>query len=219
MTFTRSQFDQACKEFIRHHRPQHDSPPDFPMYTTYNGWTWKEHNYLTGFGYMERTTRLKRQSTCRTSDTIFDAEDSTVDSIDDAAATLPPADYLTCQQYVVFSATFQVPTFYFSVHDLSGTPLVLSEIMQTSLLRQHAFDTSQVTVFSIGQSNANFPLLSLGDHPTLGTPCWYLHPCEIGPAVEEIVKAAEEDTLIQGRRLLWLEAWFLILSSVIDLRG
>ncbi|KAF8231848.1 hypothetical protein L208DRAFT_1398182, partial [Tricholoma matsutake] len=22
------------------------------------------------------------------------------------------------------------------------------------------------------------PLLSQGDHPTLGTPCWYLHPCQ-----------------------------------------
>ncbi|KIJ20180.1 hypothetical protein PAXINDRAFT_22481, partial [Paxillus involutus ATCC 200175] len=114
-------------------------------------------------------------------------------------------------QYVVFSATFQVPTFYFSVHDLSGAPLVLSEIMQTSLLRQYAFDGAEVTVFSIGQPNGNFPLLSFGDHPTLGTPCWYLHPCETGPAVEEIVKAAEKG------HLPWLEAWFLILSSVVDL--
>lgn len=85
--------------------------------------------------------------------------------------------------------------------------------MQTSLLRQYAFDGAEVTVFSIGQPNGNFPLLSFGDHPTLGTPCWYLHPCETGPAVEEIVKAAEKDT----GHLPWLEAWFLILSSVVDL--
>ncbi|KIJ70170.1 hypothetical protein HYDPIDRAFT_79298, partial [Hydnomerulius pinastri MD-312] len=138
----------------------------------------------------------------------------------DSATALPlPANNLTCHQYVVLSATFQVPTFYFSVHDLSGAPLVLSEIMRTPLLRSHAFEGTEVTPFSIGQSSSNFPLLSFADHPTLGTPCWYLHPCETGPAVEEIMKATQEDAqVLDPHRLRWLETWFLVLSSVVDFR-
>ncbi|KAF9247225.1 hypothetical protein BU15DRAFT_38575 [Melanogaster broomeanus] len=217
MTFTRSQFDEACKEFIQR-QGEHDFSPDRPVYSTYNGWAWKEHSHLTGFGYMERTTRLSRQSMSPSSDPLpvnDDGGDSTVEPTDDAAALPLPADTLTCHQYVVFSATFQVPTFYFSVHDLSAAPLVLSDIMKTSLLRQHAFDGADMTVFSIGQTDSNFPLLSFGDHPTLSTPCWYLHPCETGPAVDAILKATQEDR----RHMFWLEAWFLVLSSVVDLRG
>lgn len=58
-------------------------------------------------------------------------------------------------------------------------------------------------------------MLSQGDHPTLGTPCWYLHPCHTAEAVEEIMKEVN----CEGDRLLrWMEAWFTMLGNVIDFR-
>lgn len=207
-TMTSTLFEAACKAFVRR---RHD-------------WVWVEQPLLQGFGYMHRTTPLQNRST--TSDPPEPA--------DDPAAALPLSDHLTCHQSVVFSPTFQVPTFYFSVYDPSacdvqspprryitlsaGAPLGLSDIMHTSLLRKHALDGTEATAFSIGNPASNFPLLSFGEHPCLGSQYWYLHPCETGPAVEEML-AAWSDTRSQdsAREVRWLEAWFLVLSCAVDL--
>ncbi|KAG8218730.1 hypothetical protein J3R82DRAFT_4399 [Butyriboletus roseoflavus] len=101
---------------------------------------------------------------------------------------------------------------------LGGSPLSLSDIMHTSLLRKHAIDGMEATAFSIGDPTSNFPLLSFGDHPSLGSQCWYLHPCETGSAVEEML-AAWPDAGSQDSARHWLEAWFLVLSCVVDLGG
>src|ERR1700733_2542609 len=57
------------------------------------------------------------------------------------------------------------------------SPLTLEEIMNTSILRRHALTEVQVTPHALVQPDASFPLLSQGDHPTLGTPGWFIHPC------------------------------------------
>ena len=62
--------------------------------------------------------------------------------------------------------------------------------------------------------DSTFSLLSQGDHPTLGTPCWYLHPCHTSEVVGEImaeVDAGERDAV------RWLEAWFMVMSNMVDL--
>lgn len=89
--------------------------------------------------------------------------------------------------------------------------------MHTSLLRKHAFDGMLATASSIGDSASNFPLLSFGDHPSLGSQCWYLHPCETGPAVEEMLAAWSGAPQDSAGHVQWLEAWFLLLSCVVDL--
>ncbi|KAG9317548.1 hypothetical protein JVU11DRAFT_1754 [Chiua virens] len=193
MTLTRSQFETACKAFVQR---KHD-------------WAWVEHT--PGFGYIYRTTPLQKRSI--TSDPHDPADG-------DPAMALPEPDHLICHQSVVLSPTFQVPTFYFSVYDSTGSPVGLSEIVHTSLLRKHALDGMEVTAFSIGDPTSNFPLLSFGDHPSLGTQCWYLHPCETGPAVEEILAArAETRPEDTARDVEWLEAWFVVLSCVVDVVG
>lgn len=74
------------------------------------------------------------------------------------------------------------------------------------------------------QDVAPFPLLTQGDHPILGTPCWYLHPCETSAAICEILEAklgsgwddTSDDVLLRCL-VQWLEAWFLIVGGVMDL--
>ena len=90
---SRSLFEAACKAYVQH---RHD-------------WVWVEHT-LPGFGYMHRTVPLQKPLV------ISDP----LESADDPAAALPPPNHLTCHQSIVFSPTFQVPTFYFSVYDSSA---------------------------------------------------------------------------------------------------
>ncbi|EGO01810.1 hypothetical protein SERLA73DRAFT_49353 [Serpula lacrymans var. lacrymans S7.3] len=141
-------------------------------------------------------------------------EDEAVLSI---PSTTSSVDYV-CQQYVVFSATFQVPAFYFSIHNSSGEPLPLSEILQTSLLRPSTIYEGNATAFSLSTPTSTFPLISQGEHPTFGMPCWYFHPCETASAVWEIVSEVREDDWTDAQVFArWVEVWFMVLGSVVDL--
>ncbi|KAI6047262.1 hypothetical protein EDC04DRAFT_3102153 [Pisolithus marmoratus] len=215
MTWTRSQFDGACKTFIQNHG--HHVLDKGKL-----SWSWREHTCLLGFGYMERVISLPKHRRAATVDVgmVQDCmEESFLEPADSAAAAPTFAGEVLCHQYVVLSPTFRVPTFYFSAHDSSGTPLTLTDVLQLPLFRRDAFEGAQVTAFSVEQTCASFPLLSFGDHPTLNVQCWYLHPCGTSAAVEEILDAAEEgDGEEQQRHLRWLEAWFTLLSSLLDLR-
>lgn len=162
------------------------------------------------------------------------AEDDDVDVSDagDDATAATPAETLTCKQYIVYSATFQVPAFYFTLHDASGSvclcascprrlacpggsPLSLDDLVRTTLFRRFAFEGTENTSFGVSQPGSAFPLLSQGDHPTLGTPCWYFHPCESAAAVTELM--AELDEIGKHQLLRWLETWFMVLGTVVNM--
>jgi ubiquitin-like-conjugating enzyme ATG10 len=87
--------------------------------------------------------------------------------------------------------------------------------MKTSLLREDVCEGTVATTFAVSHPAMNFPLLSQGEHPTLGTPSWYFHPCETANAVQEILRASEERV---ERPLTWMEAWFSVLSTVVDMQ-
>jgi ubiquitin-like-conjugating enzyme ATG10 len=100
---------------------------------------------------------------------------------------------------------------------LDGSPLQLEDIMKTSLLRHHSLLDAETTSFALSLPTAIFPLLSQGDHPTLGTPCWYLHPCQTDPAVNEIVEEVRQDDWTNEEYLVrWLEAWFMVIGTTVD---
>jgi ubiquitin-like-conjugating enzyme ATG10 len=152
----------------------------------------------------------------------------------------PSCETLIVQQYIVYSPTFQVPAFYFTVHDKStllclsfsgythsfhvssdGSPLPLRDIIGTTLFHSHVLPRCANTApHGISMPGSNFPLLSQGDHPVLGTAAWYLHPCETSVAVTELLDAAVDGyERASDKSLLHLmESWFLILCSVVDLR-
>ncbi|KAJ6539268.1 hypothetical protein B0H19DRAFT_1178129 [Mycena capillaripes] len=143
--------------------------------------------------------------------TEADVEADANDDGDDAIAATP-AETLTCKQYTVYSASFQVPAFYFTLHDASGSPLALNDLVRTTLFRRFALDGTERTSFGVSLPGSAFPLLSQGDHPILGTPCWYFHPCKSAAAVDEIIAELGED-----RALRWLETWFLVVEQVVNL--
>jgi ubiquitin-like-conjugating enzyme ATG10 len=102
-----------------------------------------------------------------------------------------------------------------------GSPLGLEEIMNTSLLRHHALPETQATSFALFQQDALFPLLSQGDHPTLGLPSWFIHPCGTACAMSELIgeKMAEGVAEVGSQEwlLVWLETWFMMLGNMVKL--
>ena len=71
-----------------------------------------------------------------------------------------------------------------------------------------------MTTFALDTPDSAFAMLSQGDHPTLGTPCWYLHPCHTAEVVEEIMREVEHGA--SERDVRWLEAWFMALGNLVD---
>jgi len=75
-----------------------------------------------------------------------------------------------------------------------------------------------VSSYALYIPTSTFPFLSHGDHPTLGFPCWYLHPCETTTAVDELVREiAQDDWTEEVKTVYWLEMWFLVVCSVLNL--
>ncbi|KAJ3922813.1 hypothetical protein F5877DRAFT_32924 [Lentinula edodes] len=209
---TRPQFDRACKLLVQKCENFTPSRSNNAM----RGWSWNEHPSVSGLGYLCRTSnylsRDIRLSMDVNSDEIY-AE------IDEAAATCIDSETLTSQQYVVYSATFQVPCFYFAMYHSNGVPLSINELISSTLFRPGIFQDADITTFALTRRDTPFPLISQGDHPTTGRPCWFLHPCETTVAVEELLKEVENNIDEEDMRLLmWLKLWFTVLGGVVDLQ-
>ena len=56
--------------------------------------------------------------------------------------------------------------------------------------------------------------VQIGDHPTLGTPSWYFHPCHTADVVGEVLAEIEVD---RADELRWLEVWFMVMGNMVDL--
>ena len=102
--------------------------------------------------------------------------------------------------------------------DVEGVQLTLDQLLQTDVFR---FDPSMKfdkTTFGLSEPGSAFPLLSQGDHPVLGTRCWYFHPCESSTAVNELVsEVVSPDASEDDRLRCWMKMWFLVLGSVVNL--
>lgn len=99
--------------------------------------------------------------------------------------------------------------------------LALDDIIRTPLFRQYILEGTEHNNFAVSlPSSSSFPLLSQGDHPTLGTPCWYFHPCETPTVVDEIMKEVQsEGVLTDNDRLIkWMEVWFMVLGTAVDMK-
>lgn len=94
-----------------------------------------------------------------------------------------------------------------------GSPLSLEEIIKSSLFRPHTLPSADGNSFAVTLPDSPFALLSQGDHPTLGTPSWYFHPCHTADVVGEILAELEVG---RADELRWLEAWFMVIGNMVD---
>ncbi|EJD01335.1 uncharacterized protein FOMMEDRAFT_169476 [Fomitiporia mediterranea MF3/22] len=202
---SRDDFESSCKDFVEKHATSNDN--------IFGGWSWNEHAYLPRLGYLSRKKRAHTFVNV-TNDAEDDFDVVAERDGDTATASIPPEDsLLEVWQYTVYSATFQVPALYFSMHTTSGSPLSLDGILASSLFRRNVFPNAQKTGFALQTPSNTFPLLSQGEHPTLGTPCWFFHPCETPSALAELVQA-DGNADVSSARIL--ELWLLLVGNVIN---
>ncbi|KAI0771465.1 hypothetical protein BD413DRAFT_475413 [Trametes elegans] len=209
-TLTREQFEEACRRYVDSHSDETKSG----VKTFSSGWSWHEHPFVARLGYLSRTVVLPRTHPPASENDGELAQ--TVDTTEDECVATPATELLTCKQYIIYSPTFEVPAFYFTLHDSSGSPLSLDGVAQSTLFRRQALPSSEENTFALTFPDSSLALLSQGDHPTLGTPSWYFHPCHTSEVVGEILA---ESNAGGGsiEPLRWMEVWFMVLSNTVDL--
>ncbi|KAI0829421.1 hypothetical protein BC628DRAFT_1133832 [Trametes gibbosa] len=203
------QFEDACRRCLEA-RPgeQRRDVKTFPT-----GWSWREHPRVSGLGYLLRTVHLPRTQVTEPDE---ESDMSGDDVAEDESTARSPQEFLTCKQYVVYSPTFEVPAFYFTLLDSSGSPLCLDDIVRSALFRRHVLPSSNGNAFGLLLPDSALALLSQGDHPTLGTPAWYFHPCRTSEVVGELL-AEDGGARAEDELLRWMEVWFMVLGNIVDL--
>jgi len=98
----RSQFELACKAFSQRH----------PC------WSWCD-NPRVGYGYLTRTTTHARTAITDLEGDLFIVDNHGLD-IDDLATAQPSSLTVAVNEYIVYAASFNVPAFYFTIHDSSS---------------------------------------------------------------------------------------------------
>ncbi|KAH7100620.1 hypothetical protein BKA62DRAFT_658273 [Auriculariales sp. MPI-PUGE-AT-0066] len=216
-SLTRDQFNQACDALLV---DSHNLEHEIASFRGSVGWSTVSSTLVPSLRCLERSVFVSAIANDENlMDDLLDINDGPVDEPEDVASSAPtplgPAQLLTVKQWIVYSPSFSVPAFYFSCHDASGAPVPLDRIMRSRLFLQAISRSVRQTPHSLEMpdNEGPFPLLSQGDHPVLGVPCWYLHPCETQRAMDELLKASASGTLS-----VWLQTWLALISTTIDLR-
>ncbi len=81
--------------------------------------------YVSGLGYLSRGILLPRSPSSEEDEGGELAEPALV--TEDESAAVVPGELLTCKQYVVYSDAFEVPAFYFTLHESSASLRKLTE--------------------------------------------------------------------------------------------
>lgn len=101
---------------------------------------------------------------------------------------------------------------------VEGVQLTLDQLLQVGIFRFDPSAKFDKTTFGLSEPGSAFPLLSQGDHPVLGTLCWYFHPCESSAAVDELVNEVITSHPSEEHKLrCWMKMWVLVLGSVVNL--
>jgi ubiquitin-like-conjugating enzyme ATG10 len=101
--FTRDQFELACQTFaIRHPR-----------------WSWVP-GHRAGYGFLSRTCYHTHKIPVDLDVSISDLDEMGIEEDDSATAQDFLSPSFCVNEYIIYSASFNVPAFYFTIHDSSG---------------------------------------------------------------------------------------------------
>ncbi|KAK4701059.1 ubiquitin-like-conjugating enzyme ATG10, partial [Phenoliferia sp. Uapishka_3] len=206
-------------------------------------WNWVEHSYMPNFGYLERQGVFRSfdsppPAAAFTSGDDQDEQFASVEEEDPATLLSPPQRNERClvNFTICLSPTYRVPVLYFTAHTANGAPLSLASLLSSSIFHHrssHSNPTTYPFTTLLPPSSSSSsdepippPFLSQGDHPTLGTPAWFLHPCETEGIVREVLESlvvkergikVEEGEKVGWERE-WIKTWLMIVGAVVDLR-
>ena len=108
---------------------------------------------------------------------------------------------------VVFHDTWRVPTLYFHVHDIDGTPITRDKVVTILLSSTRGNETDTINTNGSMSEEQTWDFVSQEEHPMTGKPSFFLHPCQTAAKMELL--------LCQPKQYCPLLSWMsMILPSV-----
>ncbi|CAE6449827.1 unnamed protein product [Rhizoctonia solani] len=227
-TLSRDEFCRACQAFLQEH-PKEADGSNILHYVGFGSWNWSEHSSIPTWRYLTRTSSSKafKIKDNAQDNTFPEDDDQLIEHDDESCVPISEDVRVYFHESIVWHPTYMVPTYYFHVADAGGSPVPLTQIVNTARFRRRtlldmAGEVAEYGVQPTETGNAQFPLLSQGDHPITGILHWYLHPCETSVAVREILGQTLDipwDSSNPQCLLRWFKAWLAVLTTAIDLNN
>ncbi|KAI9277197.1 autophagocytosis associated protein [Phascolomyces articulosus] len=120
--------------------------------------------------------------------------------------------HLTVEYHIVYSPGYQVPVLYFNGYDAGKkkrTPLSLKEGTALSLDELYQWIISKEMQQSLQHGNrlSQQGSISQEDHPILGFPFYYIHPCE----TQSMMRLISHDINIHS----YIKSWLSLIGPTI----
>ena len=161
--------------------------------------------------------------TCDLSDDLNDDDDDDDGESDPAVALQQtpevPAPGWTaaqCEWHVLWSSAFRVPVVHYSLAAADGSALAFAaELAHADRLA--AAHGGPQTLDSTPTGAAAY--ITSGEHPVLGAPFWFLHPCRTAAAMDRLaaLAAAHGTPADTWRRTHYLAAWLSWAAPMVGL--
>lgn len=218
-------FRAACLSFLAETAHTHDDTLSLGSHQFARQWTWQEplqhhalaivHGSSAGLfrSFPLPVTALTDVPTNEAGE-VKGYADALPSEVEDEAAvhttSINTSLYVT--QSIHWSCTWRVPVLYFHANWSSGEPMSLDQLtafgvihdsgtLQSALLRP---DTAE-------DSNSYFVPVSYGDHPRTGLPSFYLHPCQTGRILSDLLPESYPSHL-------YIEAFLNLCASAVEMR-
>lgn len=126
-------------------------------------------------------------------DKIYSSESSTGSNIELDEATVHNYNPRNATEWtfsVVFHETWRVPTLYFQVHGIDGTPTTREEVLRI-LLNSRGSSGGNTADFYANDSmteEQTWDFVSQEEHPMTGKPSFFLHPCQTATKIELLLQ-------------------------------
>ncbi|KAJ8401933.1 hypothetical protein AAFF_G00375140 [Aldrovandia affinis] len=193
-------FQKCCEDFLQRSHTLNDE------------WCWEGVKGSTE-GYMKKTVlgigRLKvtpAQEHYRPGEDMGTGEEKgQVDDLEDGAGGLSlPGEtpVIRFEYHVLYSCSYQTPVLYFRASTLDGRPLSLEDMWDNvhpnyrQRLLQGPWDT-----------------ITQQEHPLIGQPFFFLHPCRTAEFMGPLVQAAH----LENRKLDYMVSWLSMVGPVVGL--
>uniref|UniRef100_A0A3B3VE11 Ubiquitin-like-conjugating enzyme ATG10 n=1 Tax=Poecilia latipinna TaxID=48699 RepID=A0A3B3VE11_9TELE len=165
-----------------------------------DGWSW-EHVKITESDILSSTVSALSQQdpVASTGSDFLRAEEE-----DDGSCTGTNSSSLVVQYeyHILFSCSYGAPVLYFRAFTLEGKSLALEEMWSTIHPN-----------YRLRLQNCPLNAISQQEHPLLGQPFFFLHPCRTEEFMGLMLQAAQD----QGRPVNYVLSWLSVVGPVVGL--
>jgi ubiquitin-like-conjugating enzyme ATG10 len=181
-------FESECLDIQR--RSQALNPNDRWLWKTLVDPAVKESSYLEG-GQVRFSTKKFNEDNDIQEDQIEEIEDPA--SVTRTQISKGNPAYYVFEYHIVYSTTYRVPVLYFNAYKADSSLLTLDEV----------WDELQPTEMT---EDNKWSFITQGEHPLLGIPFFFIHPCQTQQLMQQIKTMHGEDN--KPRYLLpWLSVF------------